>query len=71
MPIYDPGDVVYHPNTLRNDSKQVLGDVVVAIGSPTSGHVLTTARKFGPGATGVYNKYKNRMETDSISVIVA
>lgn len=74
MPLYDPGDCAYHvnANNVGVNNKQSLGSIIV--GSPglgTSYQVLTTARKFGPGATGVYLKYNHRMETDSISVIVA
>lgn len=70
MPGYDPGDVIFVPNNLRSDNQQVLGDAIVATPGIGIGQVLTTVRKFGAGATGVYNKLHKRMHTDYFYVNV-
>lgn len=71
MPNYDPGDVIFVPNTLRSDSQQVLGDAIVATpGAGSIGQVLTTVRKFGANADGVYSKYHKRNHTDFFYVSV-
>jgi hypothetical protein len=69
--LYDPGDVLYNPNTLRSDNQQVLGDVIVqAPKAGAIGAVLTTVRVSGAGATGVYNRLHKRMHTDFFYVSV-
>lgn len=71
MSLYDPGDCVYNPNTLRNDNQQVLGDAIIATpGAGNVGQVLTTVRRFGAGAIAVYNKYHKRNHVDFFYVNV-
>lgn len=72
MAIYDPGDVMYHPNVINGNDKQVLGDAIVMY--PKAGLIgsgLRTVRTFGAGATGVYNKYHKRIHTDFFYVTIA
>ena len=71
--LYDPGDCVYHVNAtnIGVNNQQVLGDAIVATpGAGNAGQVLTTVRKFGAGATGVYNKYHKRNHVDFFYVDV-
>jgi hypothetical protein len=72
MPGYDPGDVVFVPNTLRSDGKQVVGDIVVQMpkAGTAVGATVTNNRSFGADASGLYNKLHKRMHNDFFSVTV-
>ena len=71
MSVYNPGDCVYNPNSINGNNRQILGDVIVQM--PLAGAIgaaLTTVRKVGAGADGIYAKYHKRMHTDFITVTV-
>lgn len=71
MAIYDPGDCVYNPNTINGSNRQVLGDAIIQMPlAGTIGAALTTVRKYGAGADGIYAKYHKRNHTDFFTVSV-
>lgn len=71
MALYDPTDCAYSPNTINGNNRQVLGDIIVqAPQAGAIGAVLTTARQYGVGASGIYRRYKNRMHTNVVTVDV-